>query len=168
MFKAGFEKVAVSRKWVNERVVGGLATRAGFRRRGGMHRAMVEAAGKANSSSARFFPNHVERFNVHGINKATKGNSRTAGAALRHHQAMDRARQQTSRASDEMKKAAGRRSYFNKVAAGFTGTASVIPKTLGKMTGVPAIKPFGRPVRQFAKPGRQALVGISRLNDGLR
>lgn len=54
---------------------------------------------------------------------------------------------------------------------GFEKTATIsptVPKTLNQMTGHPAMNTFGRPVRNFAKPGRQALVGLSRLRDGLR
>lgn len=49
-----------------------------------------------------------------------------------------------------------------------TANAALVPKTLGSMTGAPAMNTFGRPVRKFGQPGRQALVGLSRLRDGLR
>jgi hypothetical protein len=42
------------------------------------------------------------------------------------------------------------------------------PKSLQMLTGKPAQSAFGNPVRRFAKPGRQALVGLGKLRDGLR
>lgn len=49
-----------------------------------------------------------------------------------------------------------------------TANSALMPKTLGSMTGAPAMSTFGRPIRQFGQGGRQALVGLSRLRDGLR
>jgi hypothetical protein len=53
---------------------------------------------------------------------------------------------------------------FEKIALAPAG----VTKNLQTLTGKPAQSTFGRPIRRFASHGRQALVGLTRLNDGLR